>query len=81
MFISFIEFCKHVILREAYVKEYRPPTGAKNQRAVGCSYHTPKGLLGPGYHLYGDYCVPNFGQRGKNIDSASVSVKPSFGRW
>jgi hypothetical protein len=72
--------CKHGILREAYIKEYRRATGEKNQGVVRCPCQTPKGLLGSGYDLNGDYCVPNSGQRGKNIDSASVSVKPSFGR-
>jgi hypothetical protein len=73
VFICFIGFCKHAIFREAYVKEYRR-TGGKNQGVVRSPCQTPKGLLGPGYDLYGDNCVPNSGRRGKNIDS-------SFRRW
>src|SRR6267154_1501136 len=72
--------CKHCIFREAYVKEYRRRTGRKNQAAVGCPYQTPKDLPRPGYRLYGDYCVPNSGRRGKYVDSASAPVKPSFRR-
>jgi hypothetical protein len=33
----------------------------KNQGVVRCPYQTPKGLLGPGYHLYGGYLIPNSG--------------------
>ena len=59
----------HVVFREACIKEYKRRTGGKNQGVVGCPFETPKGLLGPGYHLYGDHCVPNSGRRGKNINS------------
>ena len=71
-------FVNMLFFREAYINEYRCRTGEKNQGVVRCPYRTPKSLLGPGYHLYGDYCVPNFGRRGKNIDSASGLEKPSF---
>ena len=64
--------------REAHINECRCRTGGKNQGVVGCPCRTPKGLFGPGYHLYGDYCVPNSGRRGKNIDSASGLERPSF---
>jgi len=47
--------------REAYIKEYRRRTGGKNQGVVRCPCQTPKRLLGPGYHLYGDYRIPNSG--------------------
>ena len=75
-----LAFVKYVIFREAYIKEYRRRTGGKDQGLVRCPCPTPKGLLGPGYHLYGDYCVPNSGRRGKYIDPASVLVKSSFRR-
>jgi hypothetical protein len=69
-------FCKHAIFREAYIKEYRRRTGGKNQGVVRCPCQTPKGLLGPGYHLYGDYCVPNSGRRGKNISTQAKFQTP-----
>ena len=56
--------------REAYVKEYRQRARGKDQGAVRWPCQSPKGLFGPRYPLYGDYCVPNSRQRGKNIDSA-----------
>ena len=80
VFICFFGFCKHAIFREAYFEEYRRWTGEKNQGVVRCPSRPPEGLLEPGYYLYGDYCVPNSGRRGKYINSASGPVKPSFGR-
>jgi NACHT domain len=65
----FVGFCEHAIFREAYIKEYKRRAGGKNQGVVRCPCQTPESLLGPGYHLYRDYCVPNSGRRGKNIDS------------
>ena len=80
LFMCFICLCKYATFREACIKEYRRPTGGKNQGVVRCPYQTAKGLLGPGYHIYGDYCVPNSGRRGKSIDSASVLDKRRFRR-
>jgi hypothetical protein len=68
IFIGFIGLCKHAIFREAYIKEYRRRTRGQNQGVVRCPCQSPNGLLGPGYHLYADYCVPNSGRRYKNID-------------
>jgi hypothetical protein len=65
----FVGFPKHAILREAYIEEYRARTGQKNQGVIRWPCQTPEGLLGPGYHLYGDYCVPNSGPDRKNIDA------------
>ena len=70
-----IGFRKHAIFNSRGKRTFKNIDGGPvDNQSRSCpmmvACRTPKGLRGPGYHFYGDYCFPNFGRRGKNIDSS-----------